>query len=464
MDKSQLITSLGKLLSSSDQVKSSSSQTEHYSHDESYHKPMSPALLVFPKSVDEVSKVLKFCNDEKVPIVPYGAGTGLEGGAIATETGSVCLVMTDMDKIININNADFDCTVQAGVLRKNLNLYLRNTGLWFPVDPGVEASVGGMCATNASGTNALKYGTMRENVLNLEVVLPTGKIVHTRGLGRHTRKSSAGYNLTNLFVGSEGTLGIITAATLKLYAVPENITFAMVQFQSIQACVDSVVQIMQSGIPVARLEFLDDIQIQACNKYSKLNLKEVPTLFVEFHAHKSSLQDYADATAEICKSCNNDQECHFEWATDPKERERIWTARKNALYASWAFKPNCKVLVTDVCVPISAFPKVVLETKQKSMELSLTCPIIGHAGDGNFHAMILIERDNEIEAKKAVELSDQIIKTALDLGGTCTGEHGVGIGKKKYLETELGTNTIELMQAIKATIDPNNIMNPGKVL
>ncbi|KAK7892024.1 hypothetical protein WMY93_023987 [Mugilogobius chulae] len=384
---------------------------EQHGRDESMHRCCPPDAVVFPRCVEEVSALAKLCYVNNVPMIPFGTGTGLEGGVGAME-GGVCLSLRNMDKILDLHKEDFDVTVEPGVTRKTLNTHLRDTGLWFPVDPGADASLCGMAATCASGTNAVRYGTMRENVLNLEVVLADGTIIHTAGKGRRSRKSAAGYNLTNLFVGSEGTLGIITKATLRLYGIPEEMVSAVCSFPSVQAAVDSTVQILQSGVPIARIEFLDDVMVDACNRYSSLSYPVNPTLFLEFHGSENSLKEQVEITEDITQTNGGS---HFQWAQGAEDRKRLWAARHNAWYAAQALRPGCKAYSTDVCVPLS--------------RLSHSW----HVGDGNFHCLMV---------------------RALALDGTCTGEHGVGLGKRNLLVEEVGCPSVQVMQALKHTLDP----------
>lgn len=433
---------------------------EQHSHDESYHKPNPPDLVAFANNTEEVSAVAKLCNDHRIPLVPFGSGTGLEGG-INANVGGICLDLSKMTEIEALHPEDFDATVQAGVTRLTLNTYLRDTGLWFPIDPGADASLCGMCATSASGTNAVRYGTMRENVLNLQVVLADGQIIDTAGKGRRMKKTSAGYNLTNLFIGSEGTLGIITKATLKLYGQPEATISAVCHFPSVQSAVDSTVMTLQCGIPIARIEFMDDVMIDACNKYSKLSLQVAPTLFLEFHGAASALDDQVKVVEEIVQSNGGS---NFVWAKDPSERKQLWKARHDMLYACTALKPGSRPYSTDVCVPVSNLPEIIVQTKEDIEKSGLIGPIVGHVGDGNFHVFFPVMQDDPEEIKKVKELSDRMAKRAQALNGTCTGEHGIGLGKRHLLVDEVGKEAFSVMKQLKATLDPNNILNPTKVL
>ncbi|XP_053558908.1 probable D-lactate dehydrogenase, mitochondrial isoform X2 [Bombina bombina] len=400
------------------------------------------------------------CYEHNVPLIPFGTGTGLEGGVSAIK-GGVCFNMTRMDKILNLNAEDFSVTVEPGVTRKALNSYLRDSGLWFPVDPGADASICGMAATSASGTNAVRYGTMRDNVINLEVVLPDGRILDTAGKDRVFRKTSAGYNLTSLFVGSEGTLGIITKATLRLHGIPEAVVSAVCSFPSVQAAVDSTVQILQCGVPIARIEFLDDVMIDACNKFNRLNYPVLPTLFLEFHGTERGLEEQVQQTEEITQLNGGSD---FTWAKDQEERNKLWTARHNAWYAALALRPGSRGYATDVCVPISKLPEIIVETKKDLLDSRLTGPIAGHVGDGNFHCIMVLNLDDPDEVSRVKEFTNRLARRALAMNGTCTGEHGIGLGKRKLLMEEIGEVGIETMKQIKATLDPKNLMNPGKVI
>ncbi|KAI5105448.1 putative D-lactate dehydrogenase, mitochondrial [Silurus meridionalis] len=447
-------------VSGDDGVSTGSAVREQHGRDESVHRCRPPDAVVFPRCVEEVSALAKICHQHRLPIIPFGTGTGLEGGVGAVK-GGVCFSLRKMDQVLDLHPEDFDVTVEPGVTRKALNAYLRDTGLWFPVDPGADASLCGMAATSASGTNAVRYGTMRENVLNLEVVLADGKIIHTAGKGRRPRKTAAGYNLTNLFVGSEGTLGILTKTTLRLYGIPESMVSAVCSFPSVQAAVDSTVQVLQSGVPIARIEFLDDVMIGACNHFNSLSYPVLPTLFLEFHGSSRSLEEQVNVTEEITRENGGSD---FAWAEDEETRSRLWKARHDAWYAALALRPGCKAYATDVCVPISRLPQVIVETKEDLIRNNLIGPIAGHVGDGNFHCIMVLNPDDPDEVQRVHEFTDRLARRALSVDGTCTGEHGVGLGKRNLLQEELCPHTMEVMQGIKATLDPNNIMNPGKIL
>ncbi|XP_030635191.1 putative D-lactate dehydrogenase, mitochondrial [Chanos chanos] len=433
---------------------------EQHGRDESVHKCRPPDIVVFPRCVEEVSALAKICHHHRLPIIPFGTGTGLEGGVGAMK-GGVCFSLRKMDRVLDLHPEDFDVTVEPGVTRKALNSYLRDTGLWFPVDPGADASLCGMAATSASGTNAVRYGTMRENVLNLEVVLADGTVIHTAGKGRRPRKTSAGYNLTNLFVGSEGTLGILTKATLRLYGIPESMVSAVCSFPSVQAAVDSTVQVLQCGVPIARIEFLDDVMIDACNRFNSLSYPVSPTLFLEFHGSERSLEEQVAITEEITKENGGSD---FAWAQDEETRGRLWKARHDAWYAALALRPGSKAYSTDVCVPLSRLPQIIVETKEDLVRNKLTGPIAGHVGDGNFHCLMVMDPNDPEEVERVHQFTERLARRALAMDGTCTGEHGIGLGKRALLREEVGPLAVEVMQGLKATLDPKNLMNPGKVL
>jgi D-lactate dehydrogenase (cytochrome) len=412
--------------------------------------------VIFPRSTADVSAVVRVCTDERIPVVAFGAGTGLEGGAVPT-VGGLSLDFSEMSRLLAVHAEDFDVVAQPGLTHRSLNQAIRSAGLFFPVDPGADASLGGMAATRASGTNAVRYGTMRENVLALEVVLPGGKIVRT---GRRTRKSSAGYDLTRLFVGSEGTLGIITELTLRVHGLPEAMAAAVCPFATLEGAVRTVIATIQLGVPVARIELLDDVQIDAVNRYSKLQLPVLNTLFIEFHGSALEVEAHAAAVQELAAEWGGGR---FEWRTKPEERTELWRARHDVGWACKALRPGSALFSTDVCVPISRLAECILETKEDLGRTSLLAPLVGHVGDGNFHLTILVDPNDEKELAEANALNSRLIRRALALDGTCTGEHGVGIGKRPYLPEEHGEG-IELMKLLKGAIDPSGIMNPGKVL
>ncbi|XP_062593028.1 probable D-lactate dehydrogenase, mitochondrial isoform X1 [Saccostrea cucullata] len=454
-----LVQSLERIVGKNN-VSEANAVREQHGRDESYHKCAPPQVVAFAESVEQVSGVAKLCNEHKVPLIPFGSGTGLEGGITAIK-GGVCLDVMKMDKVLSVHPEDFDCQVECGVTRKALNNYIRDTGLWFPIDPGADASLCGMCSTSASGTNAVRYGTMRENVMNMEVVLADGRIIHTAGEGRRTKKTSAGYNLTNLFVGSEGTLGIITKATLRLHGIPESSVSAVCSFESIQSAVDTTVQVLQCGIPMARIEFLDEVSVDACNKYAKMDMRVAPSLFLEFSGSPRSLDENAEIVGEIVKMNGGSD---FRWATDVDERNRLWKTRHDILYACMALRPGCKPYSTDVCVPVSNLPQVVVESKKYIDEAGIIgAYILGHVGDGNFHILFIMDHTNEKEVQTVLDISHRVAVLAQELDGTCTGEHGIGLGKRELLLREIGETGIQVMQQLKQTLDPNGILNPGKV-
>ena len=430
---------------------------EQHGKDQTHNAGAAPDAVVFAHSTEEVQAIVKLCAERGVPIIPYGTGTSLEGHITALK-GGVTLDLSEMNQVLEVHPEDLDCRVQAGVTRKALNTHLRDTGLFFPVDPGADASIGGMAATRASGTNAVRYGTMRENVLGLTVVTADGRIIKTGG---RARKSSAGYDLTRLFVGSEGTLGVITEIGLRLYGVPEAISSAVCAFPTVDDAVNTVIQTIQMGVPVARIELLDALQMKACIAYSKLeDMKEAPTLFFEFHGSETSVEEQATTVGEISAEFGGDD---FQWATKPEDRNKLWEARHNAFYAVMAAWPNTSAVVTDVCVPISRLAECISRTQEELKVKKLTSPLVGHAGDGNFHLSIMVDMDDPDELKRAKALSEAMVEQALACGGTCTGEHGVGMGKMRYLEAEHG-EALDAMRAVKKALDPQNIMNPGKVV
>ncbi|XP_014680855.1 PREDICTED: probable D-lactate dehydrogenase, mitochondrial isoform X2 [Priapulus caudatus] len=441
-------------------VSTSVAVREHHGHDESFHSSKPPEVVVWPTNVELVSKVVGLCNENAIPVIPFGTGTGMEGGVLAVQ-GGICINLTKMDQVVDVSPDDFTATVQPGVTRMALNAYLRDTGMWFPIDPGADASLCGMAATSASGTNAVRYGTMRENVANMEVVLPDGRILHTSGKGRATKKTVAGYNLTNLFVGSEGTLGVITQATLRLYGIPESMVSAICSFPDIKSAIETTVQILQCGIPIARIEFLDEVQMDACNRYGKLDYRVAPTLFLEFHGSEKTINQQVTEVGDVVRENGGTD---FQWAEDEEERKRLWQARHEAWYAAKALAPGCTAYSTDVCVPLSKLSEVIVESRKDIEAAGVKGPMIGHVGDGNFHALLLAEPTKPDAKQTVISLAKSIARRALSVGGTCTGEHGIGLGKRMFLEDELGAVGVAAMRMVKRAFDPNNIMNPGKVL
>jgi len=421
-----------------------------------FHPTKPPDAVLFATSTQEVSDALRICHQHNCPVIPFGTGTSTEG-QISAEHGGLTIDLSRMNEILRVSAADMDCTVQAGVTRKALNLGLRDTGFFFPVDPGADASIGGMASTRASGTNAVRYGTMREVVMSLRVVLANGDVIET---GTRARKSSAGYDLTRLFVGSEGTLGVITEVTLRLAAIPEHVSAAVASFATVEDAVLTVVSAIQSAIPIARAELLDALQVRACNKYSRLDLLEQPTLFLEFHGTKDGVAEQVDRFTAIARDFGGTD---LRWASAAEERSRLWQARHDVWWAALALRPGSQGIPTDVCVPISALPEIITKTQQDVADLSLIAPICGHVGDGNFHLCVLVDPSDENEKARIAELNRRMIGRAHAAGGTCTGEHGIGTGKLDYLESERGSGMATLA-ALKRALDPRNIMNPGKVL
>lgn len=443
-------------IAGADNLSTAQAVRDQHGKDESYHPGVAPDAVVFCTETEQVAQVVKACAERRVPVIPYGAGTSLEGH-VAALSGGVCIDLSRMDRIIQVNGEDMDVTVEAGVRRKALNEYLRDTGLFFPIDPGADASIGGMTATAASGTNAVRYGTMRENVLALTVVMADGRIIKT---GRRARKSAAGYDLTRLFVGSEGTLGVITEITLRLYGIPETILSAVCSFPDLERAVNTVILTIQSGIPIARIELLDDVQMDAVNRFSGLDYAVAPTLFFEFHGSTAGAQEQVEQVSALAVEHGG---ADFKWATKPEERSKLWQARHDAYYAALALRPGCKGIATDVCVPISRLAECILETQADVRNAGVCAPIVGHVGDGNFHLVFVVDPDNAAEMKTAADINKRMIMRALAMDGTCTGEHGVGHGKIDYLEVELG-EALSAMRAVKMALDPDNIMNPGKIV
>jgi len=453
--KDPCLQELQKLLG--ERLSMSNSVREQHGRDESFHASAPPEAVAFAECNEEVAEIVRICVQYQKPIIPFGTGTSLEGHVAALH-GGVCLDVSGMNQVLEVNENDLDCRVQAGVTRKQLNQHLRNSGLFFPIDPGADASLGGMTATRASGTNAVRYGTMRENVLGLTVVTADGRIIRT---GTRARKSSAGYDLTRLFVGSEGTLGIITEVQLRLYGVPEAISAAVCSFETMEGAVNTTISTIQMGIPVARIELLDEVQVDAINRYADFDYALKPTLFFEFHGTEAWVKEQAEMVKEISTEEGGSD---FQWSTREQEKQKLWEARHNAYYAALAMRPGSKGWATDVCVPISRLADCILETRRDIEESGLVVPLVGHVGDGNFHLLFLIDPENEEEELKRYQpLNDRLVERALRMGGTCTGEHGIGSGKIKYMEAEHG-DSLDLMRQIKQAFDPDNLMNPGKML
>lgn len=429
---------------------------EQHGRDESPFDVPPPDVVVFAESTEEVAEVVKLAAAHAVPVIPYGVGSSLEGHLLAVQ-GGVSLDLSRMNRVLAVNAEDLTVTVQAGVTRMQLNNEIRHTGLFFPIDPGADASIGGMSATRASGTNAVRYGTMRENVLGLTVVTASGEVVHT---GTRARKSSAGYDLTRLFVGSEGTLGVMTEITLRLYPQPEAVSAAVCSFPSLEAAVNTTIQIIQMGVPIARCELLDTNAVRAVNRHDKLMLREGPMLLMEFHGSPAGVQEQAQGVQEIASEHGGED---FQWATTPEERTRLWTARHHAYFAALQMKPGCRAVTTDACVPISRLAECLLDTVAEADEAGLPYFIVGHVGDGNFHVGYLIDPARPEERELAERLNHQLVARALRLEGTCTGEHGIGLHKMGFLREEAGDGAIALMRSIKRALDPGNILNPGKI-
>ena len=429
---------------------------EHHGKDESYFPYAVPDAVVFPHTTEEVRDVVNICRRHRVPMIPYGVGTSLEGHVLAIH-GGVTIDLSQMNKVLEIHEEDLDAVVQAGVTRKALNEHIRHTGLFFPVDPGADATIGGMAATRASGTNAVRYGTMRENVLSLTVVLADGRIIKTSG---RSKKSAAGYDLTRLFVGSEGTLGVITEVIVRLYPVQEAMSAAVCTFDTVDGCTKTVIQTIQAGVPIARCEIVDTTTIDCINRYNKTDYPLGPTIFFEFHGSTASVKEQAETVQEIA---NENGARHFRWATRAEERNQLWEARHNAYFACLQIRPGCRAIATDVCVPLSRLAECVSETVEDVKDYLCPVPLMGHIGDGNFHLMFLIDPAKPEELELAKQMNKRLVKRALAMEGTCTGEHGIGLGKQSSLVDELG-EAVDLMRDIKKLFDPENLMNPGKLI
>jgi D-lactate dehydrogenase (cytochrome) len=438
-----------------DRLQTGESIRGQHTHTTTYIPGQLPDAVVFPENTEEVQDVVRVCADHRVPIIPFGAGTSLEGHLNAP-SGGISVDTIRMNRILRVNAEDMDCIVEPGVTREELNVHLRDTGLFFPIDPGANASIGGMASTRASGTNAVRYGTMRENVLALTVVTAEGKVVRT---GSRARKSSAGYDLTRLFVGSEGTLGVLTSITLKLYGIPQRITAGVCPFPTIDDAVQAVIMTIQMGIPVARIELLDSLMVKGINSYSNLDYPESPVLFLEFHGTDAFAEEQAQSFGEIAAEFGAGD---FVWASELEERNRLWKARHDAYWAGLSLRPGCTSIATDVCVPISRLADCIHETHDDIQKSGLIAPIAGHVGDGNFHVMVLMDADDPKEIETAEAFVGRLNERAQAMEGTCTGEHGIGQGKQSALRREFGDG-LHLMQQIKKALDPQNIMNPGKI-
>ena len=430
---------------------------EQHGRDESAFTTVPPpAAVVFAESTQDVADAVRLASMHAVPVIAWGVGSSLEGHVLAVQ-GGICIDVSRMNRVLSVNAEDLTVTVQPGITRKALNEAVKDTGLFFPIDPGADASIGGMAATRASGTNAVRYGTMRENVLALEVVTASGEVIRT---GTHARKSSAGYDLTRLMVGSEGTLGIFTEVTVRLYPLPEAVSAAVCSFPSIEAAVRTVIQAIQLGVPIARVELIDAHSVRAVNRHSKLSLREAPMLLMEFHGSPASVKEQAETVQQIASEHGG---AGFEWADTPEERTRLWTARHNAYFAAVQSRPGCRCITTDTCVPISRLADALLDSVAEADASGIPYFLVGHVGDGNFHMGYLIDPQDARERERAEQLNHRLVRRALRLGGTCTGEHGVGIHKMGFLAEEAGGEAIEVMRAIKRALDPQNILNPGKI-
>ena len=447
---SQLKTWMGE------RVVNSMAVREQHGRDTTFHPVRPPDAVVFPASVDEVRRVMRTCFERHVPVIPFGVGTSCEGH-IAALHGGICLDMGGLDQVVRISGPDMDATVQAGVTRKTLNQHLHGSGLHFPIDPGADATIGGMVSTRASGTNAVRYGTMRENVMALEIVLPDGELIHT---GTRARKSAAGYDLTRLFVGSEGTLGVVVAATVRLHPLPEHIVAATCVFPTLRDAATCVIETLQAGVQIGRVELLDALQVRAVNLYSKLDMAESPTLIFEFHGGEAEVAHQIEVTREIA---SGHQASDFQWASRPEDRSRLWQARHDIWWANLQLRPGAQGLPTDVCVPISQLADAIEAAQIDVREKGLIAPICGHVGDGNFHLCFVVDPSNTEEMRRVEYVNDRMVARALEVGGTCTGEHGIGYGKIDWLKKEAGDG-FAVMQSLKRALDPTGIMNPGKVV
>jgi D-lactate dehydrogenase (cytochrome) len=450
-----VLTELKALLG--DRVTTAAAVREHHGKDESYFPYAPPDAVVFASSTEEVRDIVNICRRHRVPMIPFGVGTSLEGHILAVQ-GGVSIDLSQMNQVLAVHEEDLDAVVQAGVTRKQLNEYIKHTGLFFPVDPGADATLGGMASTRASGTNAVRYGTMRENVLSLKVVLADGRVIQT---ARRAKKSAAGYDLTRLFVGAEGTLGIVTEVTVRLYPVQEAMSSAVCAFDSVDGCTNTVIQTIQSGIPVARCDIVCDKTIAAINAYKKTSYRVAPTVFFEFHGTKSSVVEQAEAVQAIAKEHGGKD---FVWATLPEERTQLWQARHDAYFACLQLRPGSRAVSTDVCVPISRLAECVHETMEDVKNYIVPVPLLGHIGDGNFHLIFLIDPQKPEEIDIAKQFNKRLVERALRMEGTCTGEHGIGMGKMGSMRMELGEDVIDVMRDIKRVLDPDNLMNPGKVV
>lgn len=430
---------------------------EQHAHTTTWLKSQPPDAVIMAQETVDIQDVVRICAPKGVPVIAFGTGTSLEG-QVNAPGGGVCIDLRDMNRVLDVHPEDLDCVIEPGVTRKALNEHLRDQGLFFPIDPGADASLGGMASTRASGTNAVRYGTIRENVLALKVVRGDGEIITT---GTRAKKSSAGYDLTHLFIGAEGTLGIISELTIKLRGIPDTIAAAACSFTSVKGACQATILAIQTGIPMARIELLSEDQVRASNAYSKLTLPETPLLLLEFHGNDIEVAEQARLFGEIAQECGGGS---FEWTTRPEDRTRLWQARHDAYWAVRGLRPGAGVVATDVCVPISRLADCVVETEDDLKRLNLISPIVGHVGDGNFHCSLLCDVDDAAEMARGEEFMHRLVERAQAMGGTCTGEHGIGQGKQKYLEAELGSEALDAMRALKKALDPQNIFNPGKIV
>jgi D-lactate dehydrogenase (cytochrome) len=438
-------------------VVTSQAVREQHANTTTWIENQPPDAVVFPQSAEDVQRIVRICAEHRAPVIPFGAGSSLEG-QVNAPSGGVSVDFRDLNRIVAVHAEDLDCVVEPGVTRKQLNEHLRDAGVFFPIDPGADASLGGMASTRASGTNAVRYGTMKDNVLALKVVTAQGELMTT---ARRAKKTSAGYDLTRLFVGSEGTLGVIVELTLKLAGIPEAIAAGVCPFPSVEAACNATILTIQSGIPVARIELLDALQVRACNAYSRLALPEVPMLFVEFHGTQAGVAEQSQRFGEIAAELGGGP---FDWATRAEDRTRLWQARHDAYWAGRGLRPGAKAVATDVCVPISRLAECVTATQADIAASGMVAPIVGHVGDGNFHLTMMVDMDDPAEVSRARDFSERLVERALAMDGTCTGEHGVGQGKKKYLKAEHGEPALAAMRALKHALDPLGIMNPGKIV
>ena len=453
--RSAVIDELRALLA--DRISTSQSVRDHHSHGESWHDPAPPDAVAYPESNQEVSGIVAVCGRAGVPVIAYGMGSSLEGHVNALR-GGITIDLSRMTRVLRLSAEDMDVTVQAGLTHRRLDDHLKNTGLMFSVDPGADATLGGMAATRASGTTAVRYGTMRENVLGLTVVLADGRVIRTGG---RARKSSSGYDLTRLFVGSEGTLGVITELTLRLFGRPEAVASAVCPFKTMEGAANTVITTIQLGVPVARIEIIDELQLELVNRYAKTSYPLAPTLFFEFHGiSREAVDEQTRAVEEIAAEHGA---LEFRWASTPEERATLWQARHNVLYATTATRPGARPWTSDVCVPISRLAECILETQEDLRQSQIAAPLVGHAGDGNFHLIFMVDPDDAAELDAVKAANGRLVDRALAMGGTCTGEHGVGFGKLQYLANEHG-DSLDAMRAIKRALDPNGIMNPGKLI